>query len=194
MSKTALPFAVDDIGSLARALRSRLLEAEGVPGHVELLNILARSTGCRNFQHFRANVLACETLRHVQAAPEPVDYVRLRRLLRHFDAHGRLVRWPPKFSEQRQCLWVLWAAMPARTALTEAAVNARLTEGHVFGDAALLRRELCDEGLMIRTPDCREYRRVEKRPPAEAVALIRRVREILGLTAAHDAGRQGGAA
>ena len=176
MSKTALPYAVADIGSLAKTLRSRLLEAEAVPGHVELLNILARASGCRNFQHFRANMLAGQALERIPEPSEPVDYVRLRRLMRHFDAHGCLVRWPPKYSEQRLCLWVFWASIPARTVLTEASVNARLTERHGFGDAALLRRELCDDGLMVRTPDCREYRRVERRPPGDALALIRQVR------------------
>ena len=47
---------------------------------------------------------------------------------------------------------------------------------HLFGDPVLLRRELCDLGLLWRTPDCRAYRRVERRPPPEALELLRRVR------------------
>ena len=41
------------------------------------------------------------------------------------------------------------------------------------GFGALLRRLLCDHGLMTRTRDGRIYRRIEQKPPAEAVALIR---------------------
>ena len=38
-----------------------------------------------------------------------------------------------------------------------------------------LRRELVNTGLVERTPDCKVYRRVERRPPLEALALIRRL-------------------
>jgi Uncharacterized protein conserved in bacteria (DUF2087) len=42
---------------------------------------------------------------------------------------------------------------------------------HLFGDHALLRRTLFDGGLVSRSVDGREYRR-ERKPPAEAIALI----------------------
>ena len=97
MSRESFPFSVDDISALAKALRGNLADAQATPGHVEMLNILARAAGCRNFQHFRANAQAKARLdAPVTPAtpPEVVDYARLRRLLRHFDAAGRLVRWP----------------------------------------------------------------------------------------------------
>ncbi|QAZ67769.1 DUF2087 domain-containing protein [Solidesulfovibrio carbinolicus] len=178
MSRESFPFSVDDISALAKALRGGLADAEGTPGHVEMLNILARAAGCRNFQHFRANAKA-QTRLDAPAAPavpaQPVDYARLRRLLRHFDAAGRLVRWPSKWSEQQVILWLLWSRLPARQIMTEKAVNACLEACHTFGDAALLRRMLCDGGLLARTPDCREYRRVEARPEATGRELIRRL-------------------
>jgi hypothetical protein len=37
----------------------------------------------------------------------------------------------------------------------------------------LLRRELCDHDLLTRTADGRQYRRVERPPSPEALALIR---------------------
>ena len=55
----------------------------------------------------------------------------------------------------------------------EAEINGALNAEHLFGDHALLRRELVDLGMMARTADGREYRRLEQAPPAEAVALIR---------------------
>jgi hypothetical protein len=178
MSRDSFPFCVNDISALAKALRGNLVDAQTTPGHVEMLNILARAAGCRNFQHFRANAQARARLEAAPPAPsprDPVDYARLRRLLRHFDAAGRLVRWPSKWSEQQVILWLLWSRLPARQVLNEKAVNACLEAAHTFGDAALLRRMLCDNGLLRRTPDCREYRRVEARPEATGLELIRRL-------------------
>jgi hypothetical protein len=45
----------------------------------------------------------------------------------------------------------------------------------LFGDPALLRREMFDRGMVWRTPDGREYRRIEDKPPALARALIRQL-------------------
>ena len=178
MSRETFPFFVDDISALAKAVRGNLPDAEATPGHVEMLNILARAAGCRNFQHFRANAKAQARLDASEAPaapPEVVDYARLRRLLRHFDADGRLVRWPAKWSERQVVLWFMWSRLPARRVMTEGQVNVCLEACHTFGDAALLRRMLCDGGLLARTPDCREYRRVEARPEATGRELIRRL-------------------
>ena len=182
MSRDFFPFQVDDIAALAKSLRSRLAESGDAPGHVEMLNILAKSAGCRNFQHFRANAQAREQLeqRPTQAqtpaeVQAPVDFVRVKRLLRHFDPAGRLIRWPSKHSEQQPCLWLLWSRLPGRRILCEREINQYLNASHIFGDAALLRRQLCDTGLFSRTPDCREYRRVEGRPSPLGLALIRQL-------------------
>lgn len=173
MSRTYLPFHAEDISALARTLKGELARLDHQPGHVELLNMLARGVGCRNFQHFRAQAAARDALTQPPApSPEPVDYARIRRVLRHFDAQGMLVRWPGKFSERQLCLWALWARLPARQVLEEKRVNELLSARHGFGDHALLRRELVDGGWLERTRDGREYRRLERRPPADAVALI----------------------
>ncbi|MFZ5669318.1 MAG: DUF2087 domain-containing protein [Pseudomonadota bacterium] len=172
MTRTVFPFAVSDVSALARALRRELAAAGGPPGHVQLLNILARAAGFRNFQHFRAqgDVPA-------PAAPSaaPADQARVERVARCFDAEGRLERWPARTGDQRLSLWVLWSRIPPDEVMTEQQVSARIEALHRFGDRALLRRELVETGLVSRTPDCRQYRRVEQRPPAEALALIREV-------------------
>lgn len=173
MSRTALPFHAEDISALARALKGELARLDHQPGHVELLNMLARGTGCRNFQHFRALAQAREAL--AQAAeppPPPADFVKVRRTARHFDGEGILVRWPGKYSEQQLCLWVMWSRLPSRLVMTEKRVNEALTAAHRFGDYALIRRELVDGGWLERRRDGSAYCRVEQRPPADAVALI----------------------
>lgn len=173
MSRTLIPFHADDVSALARALKGELAKFDHAPGHVELLNVLARSTGYRNFQHMRAQNEARERLEQPATVEAAIDYARLGRLARYFDANGRLTRWPGKHSPRVTCLWVLWSHIAPRQVYSEAEINAVLNAWHLFGDHALLRRDLCDTGLMVRTPDGREYRRVEQAPPAEAVALIR---------------------
>lgn len=81
--------------------------------------------------------------------------------------------WPSKVGQQLLCLWPLWARIPAGHVFSEAEVNALLNAHHRFGDPARLRRALVDAGLMGRTRDCREYRRIEQPPSPDAAALIR---------------------
>jgi hypothetical protein len=178
MSKTLLPFHSEDISALARSLKGQLAHCDSQPSHLELLNMLARANGYRNFQHYRAQLAAKNQLETPLPAPEPeqVDFTRVKRLLRIFDSEGKLTRWPPKRSQQELCLWVLWARLPARQVLAEKEINLLLNDNHLFGDHALLRRWLCDYGMMTRTRDGREYRRVEKAPPAEALELLRHLR------------------
>ncbi len=172
MSRTPLPFHAEDISALARALKGELARLDHRPGHVELLNMLARGAGCRNFQHFRAQAHARGALAHPPEPRPTADFVKVRRVARHFDTHGALLRWPGKYSEQQLCLWVLWSRLPARQTMTEKQINEVVNAHHRFGDHALIRRELVDGGWLDRSRDGAQYRRVEQRPPADAVALI----------------------
>ena len=176
MSKTLLPLHVGDISAFARSLGSQLADCGRTPGHVELLNMLARSSGHKNFQHLRASALqAVQTAPPPPAVPEPVDQARLKRLARLFDREGLLLRWPGKRGMEASCLWVIWSRIPARQSFSETQLNDLLNTLHSFGDHALIRRGLIDCGLMTRTPDGREYRRVELKPTAEALALLERL-------------------
>jgi len=170
-----MPLVAKDVSSFARSLGRELEACDGAPGHVQLLNMLTRSAGYRNYQHFRAQAEAGARLDREPPAPEPADLVKVERIVRYFDTAGRLVRWPKKASHRLPCLWALWIRFPAGRTLSEAEVNGLLEAGHLFGDPALLRRAMVDAGLATRTADCRQYRRVERRPPAEAQAVIRRV-------------------
>ncbi len=175
MSKTLLPLHVGDISAFARSLGSQLADCGRTPGHVELLNMLARSSGHKNFQHLRASALQAMPPAPAQPLPEPVNPARLTRLARLFDSNGLLLRWPGKRGMEGSCLWVIWTRIPARQAFSETQLNELLNTLHSFGDHALLRRGLIDCGLMTRTADGREYRRVELKPTAEALALLARL-------------------
>lgn len=171
MSKTLIPFATDDMSALARSLVRQLEARERPPGHVEMLNLLARARGFRSFQALRASQVAERQLSQPATTGDAVDYVLVRRLLRYFDAQGRLRTWPGKHSHRRPCLWMTWMTLPPRSAMSEREVDGYIREAASLGDHVLLRRELVDAGWLVRTPDGREYRRVELRPEPLAMAL-----------------------
>ena len=173
MSRELIPFSAGDISALARSLREQLSQLDHTPGHVEMLNLLARSVGHRNFQSLRADAAARQRLEQAASTVSaPVDHKRVERALRCFDADRRLTSWPARTNLQELCLWVLWSALAPRTPFTELELNGWLRARHTFADHALLRREMCDRRLVSRTADGREYRRVEQRPPADAAELI----------------------
>ncbi|HCL66225.1 MAG TPA: hypothetical protein DIC56_15580 [Rhizobium sp.] len=173
MSRTMHPYQAPDMSALARMLKRELDGREDKPGHVELLNILAKAAGYRNYQHMKASDAARERMADTQPQPEIVDYRRVEAAMRCFDAEGVLLRWPARTSQQQLCLWKLWSLFPSDCDLSEPQVNDLLKRYHRFGDHVLLRRELFNQGLLFRTPDCRLYRRIERRPPPDALALIR---------------------
>jgi hypothetical protein len=170
MTRDILPLTVADLAVFARNLRRDW--PSDPPGHLTLMNLLARAGGFRNFQHLRANTLAAGRL----SRPTPlVDHVEVERLARHFDAEGRLVRWPGRTAVQHKVLWVLWSHLPRGVLMTEPQISARLNDWHLFGDAAIIRRTLVEQGLITRSADCKDYGRVEREPSPESLALIRAV-------------------
>ncbi|WP_165214617.1 DUF2087 domain-containing protein [Affinirhizobium pseudoryzae] len=179
MSKDVHTLTIADISALAKNLRRELDARDTRPSHVELLNIIARGAGFRNYQHLKASQSAAARLETppAPATPEPVDHKKIEQVLRCFDANGVMARWPKKTSQQKLALWWCWAQIPARQDLPEREVNEILKRWNGFGDHVLIRRELIDWGMVSRSADCRIYRRIETRPPAEAAHLIRHLSE-----------------
>lgn len=173
--RTPLPFAADDLSALARFLSREIKALPQPPGHVQMLNLLARSAGHRNYQALKAQLEARDRLDEPPPPAETVDHLLVERTARYFDDQGRLVSWPSRVSQQRLCLWWMWSRLPAETDMSEPQINDRLKAAHLFGDHALLRRDMVDMGLVTRTRDGRAYRRVERPPEPEALALIRRL-------------------
>ncbi|WP_047249217.1 DUF2087 domain-containing protein [Chromobacterium subtsugae] len=170
MSRTLYPFYSSDISALARSLKQQWAEQTEAPGHLQILNMLARSAGFQNFQHLRA-----EHDRPAPAEPKTVS-AATQRLLRHFDAEGRLMRWPKKFSEQRACLWALWAGLPRGEEWDEPAINLAIRSQEAFGDHVLIRRELVEGGWIGRTGDCRRYWLIKREASEEMAELAEKVR------------------
>lgn len=175
MSRTIIPFQADDVSSLAKSLRAQLLAHPATPGHVELLNMLARAVGRRNFQQLRAEADNPRVASEPFVEAPPLDEKRLDRVLRCFGPEGRLMRWPSKREDQVLALWGLWSKLPARVDLSERQISEVIQRLHDFGDYALLRRELATSGMVARTIDGRVYRRIEQEPPREAAWLAARI-------------------
>ena len=177
MPRQTVPLHADDISSFAKALGRQLADAHELhprpPGHVELLNMLARAAGHRNFQSLRVQPVS----RPVASAEPATDLSDTAvKALRHFDEWGRLIRWPIKFSVQQLMLWGLWMRFDTRRKYSEREVNDMLNAWHLFGDHCTLRRELITARLLERKSDGSEYRKVAARPDAEAMALLRALR------------------
>ena len=173
MPRTLITYEVADVSAAAKSLRAQLGKLERPPTHVELLNMLARAAGYRNFQHFRAEATARQRLG--SAGEPPVNLGLIEKAARHFDAAGRLQRWPARESQAVLCLFVLWSRIPRGESFTEREISELLDEWHTFGDHALMRRALVDYGLMSRTLDGRKYVRISQEPPAELEPLLARL-------------------
>lgn len=185
MSRPVFPYHAPDISALARSLSTQLAkqwaEHAQPPSHVQLLNMLARAVGQQNFQQFRAQAPATPSpvLPSIAADPAAKRAAQVQlpagdvlRLLRHFDAQGRLLRWPGKFSEQLPCLWVVCRQIPAQREMSERAINEYIKRAECFGDHVLLRRELVNYGLLTRTTDGKVYHRIEQAVPEAIQALF----------------------
>lgn len=197
MTRTALPYSAPDLSALARllerALDDHLVTHGKLPGHVEMMNLLARGAGHRNLQAlqaatlpapgapvavdawFDAPAIVADPPEPTEPAPAPLS-AHAKKALEHFDAAGRLERWPLKLSVQRLAMWVLWTRFDARRVYTEAEVNQILKGWHLYGDHVTLRRELINHRLMTRKSDCSEYRKLPLDPDDEVRALLKALR------------------
>jgi hypothetical protein len=179
MSKESFALQIADVSDFARtlvqALKQRHADRPTPPGQVEMLNLIARSQGQRNWQALRV------ALRHLPparpAAVVPVVAAaplsdNARKALAQFDSQGRLMRWPVKYTVQKLVMWVLWTHFDAKRSYTESEVNAILKAANLFFDHATLRRELINHKLMSRQSDCSDYRKLPARPDDETRALL----------------------
>lgn len=184
--RALLPLHCADLSGFTKALRRDLAahlaaHPAQAPSHVQLLNMLARAAGHRNVQALKA-------LRAPSAAPPaaaaaapaapaaPALTAHAAKALTQFDAHGRLARWPYKFSVQRLAMWGLWLRFDAARQYTEREVNDILKAWTTYGDHVTPRRELVEMKLLGRKPDCSAYWKEPQRPNDEVRALLRALR------------------
>lgn len=167
MARQFTSLVVQDLSSFTRSLARSLRGYVAVPGHVELQNLIARAAGYRNLQALKAEPSAASS--HTARAQLSAN---ARRALAQFDEHGRLLRWPTKFTVQRMAMWPLWMLFEAKRTYTEREVNAILRAANAFGDHVTLRRELINHKLLARKSDCSEYWKLPARPDSEVRSLL----------------------
>jgi len=184
MTRTPVPLATPDVSPFARTLKGYLDERHAAgkppPSHVELLNLLARARGLRNFATLKAAALAAP---RTAPAPAPARAQAVagtaalsptvRKALIQFDEERQLVRLPTKLSVQQMVMWALWTRFAARRSYTEKEVNAILNSQHRFGDPATLRRELVNMKLLGRLSDCSRYWKEVARPEPDVRDFLR---------------------
>lgn len=184
-SRELLPLHCADLSSFTKALRRDLgehLQAHpgSVPSHVQLLNMLARAAGHRNVQALKAQAAAMPAVRAGEAPPAPAAPLQLSahaaKALTQFDEHGRLSRWPYKFSVQRLAMWGLWLRFDSGRTYTEREVNEILKAWTTYGDHVTPRRELVNMQLLGRKSDCSAYWKEPQRPTDEVRALLQALR------------------
>lgn len=166
MSREITSLYIEDLSQFAKSLRAGLAAQKDTPGHLALLGLIAKSAGQKNYQSVKAST----------PAPKTGQGERLKKALRVFDDQGVMSRWPKNTQVQGLCLWAFWADLPPGVALSEKQVNEGLKAQSSFGDHVLMRRSLIDHGLAQRETDGRACYRIEQRPPAEALELIRDIR------------------
>ncbi len=162
MPRENISLTIGDLSLFTKSLRNTLKQHDGLPSHASMLGLVAKAAGYDNYQHLKA-------VKPTGDAPDKNK--RLERALRIWQ-NGVMTRWPKQTSVQELCLWVFWAALPAKQDMTEGEVNEILNAGHAFGDHALLRRSMVAHRLLQRTTDGSVYRRIERAPPADATYLI----------------------
>ena len=188
MTKELFSLQIADVSAFARtlgqALHTRHASKPQPPGQVELLNLIARTQGQRNWSALRLALrqqpapLAGQRAGAQASAEPPAEPPAVplsdnaRKALAQFDQRGRLMRWPVKYSVQKLVMWVLWTRFDAKRSYTEPEVNAILKAANLFFDHATLRRELINHRLMSRQSDCTDYRKLPLRPDDETRALL----------------------
>ncbi len=78
-------------------------------------------------------------------------------LKNHLDNEGRLTMWPSKRTLQVVAIDYLAEKLEPGKAYSERELNVLLNTWHTFGDAALLRREMYERGLLNREKDGSAY-------------------------------------
>jgi hypothetical protein len=76
---------------------------------------------------------------------------------RFLDRDGRLTVWPSRQDARQTVLEYLAAKFNVERDYSEREVNDLLDHWHRFGDHPLLRRALCDAGLLARLDDGSRY-------------------------------------
>lgn len=165
MSRDTIPFACEDLSALAKSLRKQLMSCESFPSHVEMLNILAKANGYRNYQHLK------QAQEDVEVTEMGLNIALPRKLQPFMSVDYVLHSWPVKYSLQKLSLWFFACRFQYQQRYSEREVNEIISRYEAFGDFARIRRELVNQKLLGRTMDGRDYWRTNATPPDDLKLL-----------------------
>ncbi len=77
---------------------------------------------------------------------------------KYLDGDGKIRVWPKRNDDKLSVTEYLATKFEVGRVYSEKQVNEIIVLWHTFNDHTLLRRELIERKLLLRTPDCREYR------------------------------------
>ncbi|KAF0110574.1 MAG: hypothetical protein FD163_557 [Hyphomonadaceae bacterium] len=178
MPKEFVPFACPDISRLAKSIKKHLDKSEKKPSHVEILNIFARESGYKNFQQMRASSDVTTSAKDNSFKENTIGAQNLQKLKRYLDDKARVKTLPSKQSLQLMIVWYIWGHIAAQISFTEIELNHLLNRYHTFGDAALLRRYMFELGLVSRSSNCQDYRKLSPTIPSEYSEIVKFAQKI----------------
>ncbi|WP_372870233.1 DUF2087 domain-containing protein [Shewanella sp.] len=165
MTRQVIPFSSPDISALAKSVRKQLQSCDSFPSHLDMLNILAKTAGYRNYQHLRDAASTDNSGTEINI--ERLDLMIPTRLKPFMSQEYILNSWPVKRAIQELSLWFFWCRFRYQQHYSESEVNEVIKCFLGFADFALIRRELCNHKLLKRTDDGRHYWRAAAKPPEE---------------------------
>lgn len=77
-----------------------------------------------------------------------------------FLENGRLNKLPKKKEKRKLALIYIFSKFEEKRKYTEIEINEIIKSWHTFNDHAIIRRALCDEGLLCREDDGRIYYKI----------------------------------
>ena len=78
-------------------------------------------------------------------------------LKKYLDNNNKIKVWPKRKEDKKIVVEYLASKFEADKVYSEKEVNEIILFWHTFNDHTLLRRELVEQKLLTRTPDCKQY-------------------------------------
>lgn len=178
MPKEYISINIPDISGFAKLLKKEIDTKNGNLSHVEILNIIARICGNKNFQQLRASTIPNSEVPNMVLEDEEKANANLKKLKRYLNENFQVKTLPSKLSQQELIIYYIWAFIEKNKIFNEIELNKYLNKFHTFGDCALLRRYMFEYGLLSRSKDCSDYKKLFPKIPKSMFKIVDFANEI----------------
>lgn len=177
MPKENISINIPDVSGFAKAIKKEIDQKSGNLSHVEILNIIARTSGHKNFQQLRQNSITPQENIDFNEDIEKAQK-NLNKLKRYLNENFQVKTLPSKLSQQELIIYYIWEFIDENKVFSEIELNKYLNRFHTFGDSALLRRYMFEYGLLSRSKDCLDYKKLKPEIPKPIIKIIEFAKEI----------------